>query len=267
MRASARNSLIASAALALAIPGAASAQYGQPTPQPPQSMPGHGQEEHRGSQAAPASAALAAANDVIAAAACMVGHNQAAGDALLATVPYSAAERAQAVRLLGEMRRCTHGPQIVSTPEVIRGAFAEAGVETVFATPPAARSPALAASPLTRPTEVEAAYLAAISPMYQLADCATPREPALARAVLATAPGSAEEGTAVAALYPTFQACVAPGSSLRIDHRIMRRLFAEALYRWSLVQRDGPASPFAAAPATTQVSPAPTPAATNGASH
>src|SRR5437868_11688062 len=38
------------------------------------------------------------------------------------------------------------------------------------------------------------------------------------------------------------------------------------LYRWSVVPRDGPSSPWAAAPASAQASPAPTQPATNGAS-
>lgn len=230
---------------ALGWAGTASAQYGTPSSPPPQSGPDTG----RASAAAPAPAAASAPTsmpEVIAAAACMIGHSATAGDALLATTPYSAAERAQAVRLLTEMRRCTHGPRIVSSPQTIRAAFAEAAVETVFATPPAPRTPALEAAPLPRPTEVDADYLAQLAPMYQLADCATPRQPALVRAVLATDPGSPTEGTAVAALYPTFQACVPAGTTLRIDHRIMRLLFAEALYRWSAVQRDGPTSPWAA---------------------
>ncbi len=40
--------------------------------------------------------------------------------------------------------------------------------------------------------------------------------------------------------------CVPAGSTLSIDPKLMRFLFAEALYRWSVVQRDGPTSPWAA---------------------
>jgi len=186
---------------------------------------------------------------VFAAAACVVGRNATAGDALLMTPPFSAAERAQAVRLLADMRRCTHGGAIVSQVPVIRAAFAEAAVELGFPTPPAARTPPLDAAPLVRPTEGDPAFLAQLLPMYQLADCATPRRPDLARAVLATDPESQAEAEAVTALNPVFIACVPAGTQLRIDHRIMRRLFAERLYRWSAVQRDGPASPWATAPA------------------
>jgi len=243
-----RSSRFVSLLLILALPAPVAAQYGQPAPPPTQMMPGHGQSESSRSAPAPP-AAPAAAADVFAAAACVIGHNATAGDALLATQPYSAAERAQAVRLLTDMRRCTHHGPFVSQLPVIRAAFAEAAAELGFPTPPAARTPPLEAAPLVRPTEGDPAFLAQLMPMYQLADCATPRRPDLARAVLATDPESQAEAEAVSALNPVFIACVPVGTQLRIDHRIMRYLFAEALYRWSAVQRDGPASPWAVAPA------------------
>jgi hypothetical protein len=247
-----RTWLFASAMLAAALPAPASAQYGQPPPPPPQSMPGHGGS----APAASAAAAPATAPEVIAAATCVIGRNATTGDALFATAPFSAAERQQAERLLGDMRRCVRHPRMVSSAAMIRGAFAEAAVEVGFPTPQAPRNPPLDAAPLARPTEGDAAFLAQIGPMYQLADCATPRHPDLARFVLATDPGTPAEAAAVAALNPTFIACVPAGSQLRIDPRFMRFMFAEALYRWSVVQRDGPASLWAAAPA-----PAPAPAA------
>lgn len=248
-----RTWLLASAMFASALPAVASAQYGEPTPPPPQSTPGHESMATPAPAATPAApAAPATAPEVIAAAACVIGHNATAGDALFATSPYSAAERQQATRLLGDMRRCAHRPQMVSSAPMIRGGFAEAAVEVGFPTPQALRNPPLASAPLTRPTEGDAAFLAQIAPMYQLADCATPRQPDLARAVLATDPGTPAESAAITALNPTFIACVPAGSQLRIDRRIMRFLLAEALYRWSVVQRDGPASAWAAATAPAQ---------------
>ena len=232
--------LRSTAAFALALQAFAGSLQAQPNIRPREPAAEQGQPA--------AAAAPATAGEVIAAAACVLGQNARAGDALFATSPYSAAERQQEVRLLTEMRRCSHRAQLVSSAAMIRGAFAEAAVEVVFATPQAARTPALAATPLIRPTEGDAAFNAQITPMYQLADCASPRQPDLARAVLATDPGSPAESAAVAALNPTFIACVPAGSQLRIDRRIMRFLLAEALYRWSAVQRDGPASPWAAAP-------------------
>jgi hypothetical protein len=234
--------LAALAMLALALPASVSGQDSEPT----QSTGIHGEATH-GAAAAPAPAAASAAGDVIAAATCAVGHNATIGDAMFATAPYSAEERQQAQRLLAEMRRCSHHPQMVSTASTIRGAFAEAAVKVTFATPQAARTPPLGAAPLVRPSGGDAAFLTQIGPMYQVADCAVPRQPELVRAVLATDPGSPAEASAVAALFPTFGSCVQAGSQLRIDHRLMRYILDEALYRWSVVQRDGPASPWAAA--------------------
>jgi hypothetical protein len=261
MVANARTWHFASFMLAAALTAPAAAQYGQPNPSPPQMMPGHGQNESSGTAPA-APTAPASASDATAAAACVIGRNATAGNAIFATPPFSAAERAEATRLLNDMRRCSHHPQMVSSPTIIRAAFAEASVETVFPTAPAARNPALGAAPLTRPTDGDAAFLAQVAPMYQLVDCATPREPALARAILATDPGTPGESAAIAALNPTFVSCVAPGSRISIDPRLMRFMFAEALYRWSVVQRDGAASAWAAAPAA-----APTAAAAPASGH
>ena len=247
-----RMAFLASALFALALPVQASAQYGEPTPPPPQSMPGHESMATPAPAAAAAPAAPATAPEVLAAARCVIGHNATFGDAMFATAPFSAVERQQAVRLLNEMRRCTRHPQMVSSAPLIRWGFAQAAVELGFPTLPAPRNPALGAAPLVRPTEGDPAFLAQIAPMYALVDCATPRQPDLARAVLATDPGTPAEAAAVTALNPTFIACVPAGTQIRIDRRLVRYMLAEALYRWSVVQRDGPASSWAAAAAPAQ---------------
>jgi hypothetical protein len=141
----------------------------------------------------------------------------------------------------------------------MRGAVAESLYEAQFATPVAARTPALGAAPLARPTEGDPAFLARLMPMYGLADCATARHPELVRAILATDPATPAESTAVFALTDTYRACVPPGTTqLTIDPKFMRFLFAETLYRWSAVQRDGPTSPWAA-PASAGAAPAASP--------
>ena len=52
--------------------------------------------------------------------------------------------------------------------------------------------------------------------------------------------------TALTALYPGFGACVPTGTQLKVDRGGVRAMLAESLYRWSVVQRDGPTSPWAA---------------------
>jgi hypothetical protein len=222
----------------------AAAQYGSaPAPPPPAAAP-------RGGAAAPAAAPAATAPaEVLRAAACAVGRDANAGTALLATLPFSAEERTQAGALARAAQRCLRlSAPIAVTSYSFRGAVAEALYESGFATPPAARAPALGAVPLPRPAPgTDAQIVEILAPMFALVDCATPRQPDLARALLATEPRSPEETAALTAFNPTFVACVPAGTQLRIDPRVMRNFFAEALYRWSVVQRDGPTSPLAAA--------------------
>jgi hypothetical protein len=241
-----RKWLLASATFALAaLPALASAQYGMPTPAPPQSMPGRGQPA-----AAAAAPAPATAPELIAAAACLIGRNPAAADPLFATAPFSPAERQLAVRLLADMQRCAHRPPMNSSAALIRGALAEAAVEARFPAQPPARSPALGAAPLLRIDQATTLPSAAtFAPAYALAECTARQHPELVQALLATEPASAAAGAAFTALNPAFVACLTPGAQLNVDGRMLRGLLAENLYRGSVVQRDGPASLWAAAPA------------------
>ncbi|MEA3014785.1 MAG: hypothetical protein QOD42_3330 [Sphingomonadales bacterium] len=231
----------------------AAAQYGS-APPPPSVTPRGGAAP----PAAPAAPLVAAAPaEVLRAAICVVGRDADAGHALLATIPFSPEERTQAGALARAAQRCLRlAAPLATTNYSFRGAVAEAVYESRFATPPAARAPALGAAPLPRPAAgTDAHTVEVLAPMYALVDCATPRQPALVRALLATEPRSPEETAALAALTPTFVACVPAGTQLRIDPRVMRNLFAEALYRWSVVQRDGPPSPWAAAAAAAAPAP------------
>ena len=234
--------------LLAALPAPAAAQYDRPPPPPlpPAAAP-------RGDAAAPTTATAPA--EILRAAACAVGRDAAPGNALLATVPRSTEERTQAVALLRAAQRCLRlREQIATSALAARGAVAEALYEAQFAAAMAARTPPLGVAPLPRPAASGDEFVAILAPMYALVDCATPRQPDLVRALLATAPGTAEEASALTALNPAFIACVPRGTQLSIDPRIMRSFFAEALYRWSVVQRDGPTASWAApaaAPAPT----------------
>jgi len=226
----------------------ASAQYGSaPPPAPPPTVP-------RGDSAQSAPAAPATPAQLHAGAACVIARNANAADALLATAPYSAAERQQAVRLLGEMQRCTRPRGTFTTSAVmIRGAIAEAVYEARFTAPQAARSPALAARPLLQPTEVASGIDAAtLASGYALAECTAAQRPELVIAFLQTEPGSDAAQAAMTALNPIFVGCVTgpPGTRISLDGRTIRGTLAEELYRWSVVQRDGPTSPWAAPAAT-----------------
>lgn len=227
---------------------AASAQYGTPAPRQdiPQNMPS------QQAQAAPASRA-----DVLRAAACVVGRDAAPAEALLATAPFSSDEREKAVRLLRTAERCLRQRQpVLTSAPVLRGAVAEALYQARFAQPATARTPAAAAAPLALASEFSAREDAAyLTTSYGLAYCAAPQHPEQVRALLATEAGTDAEMAALQALYPSFTGCVAAGTQLRIDRGGIRAMLAESLYRWSVVQRDGPTSPWAA-PAAPAAAPA-----------
>jgi len=256
-----RLPLLACAGAALLLAAAPlEAQYGSAPPAPPPTPP----QMPRGESGQGAAAGPATAAQLHGGAACLIARNAAAADALLATAPYSTAERQQAVRLLGEMQRCSRPRQNFTTSAVmIRGAMAEAVYEARFAAPQAARSPALAAKPLLQPSEVASGTdAAALAAGYALAECTAASHPELVIAYLQTEPGSAGAQAALQALNPAFVACVTgpAGTQISLDGRTIRGTLAEDLYRWSVVQRDGPASPLAAAPAAAATTAAATPA-------
>ena len=259
-----RTALLASALAALALPAAASAQYGTPTPTPPQQTMANPGQSGQQNASAPAPTSPP---ELLAAAICVVGRNQAAGDALFATAPFSSRERDVAVHLIGDMQRCGRRQPISTSAALVRSALAEATLEARFPAPQAAHDPAIAPAPLFRQDQASAIPNAAeFAPGYALAECTARQHPELIRALLATEPASAEAGAAVAALNPAFVACVTPGTRMNLDGRLIRGMLAEALYRWSVVQRDGQASAWAAAPApaaTTSASAQPAP----GGSH
>jgi hypothetical protein len=234
------------AVLLFASPLPAAAQYGAPSP-PRQEMPQG--NESRNAQPPPAIASRA---DVLRAAVCVVGRDATAANALLATAPYSSSERDKAMRLLRAAERCLRLRAPLATSALLfRGAVAESLYETSFAQPAAARTPPAAAAAFFRASAAASREDAAmVSTFFDLAQCAAPREPGLVRALLATEPASDAESAALTALYPTFGQCVPAGTQLSIDRGGMRAMLAESLHRWSVVQRDGPTSPWAAAPET-----------------
>jgi len=235
----------------LAFAGPALAQYGSAPPPPP--------ETPRSNSAPSAPATPATQAELLAGASCVLGHNAAAADALFATAPFSADERTQAIALVRETQHCLRQRQPIATsPSLLRGAFAEVALESRFATPQAAASPPLAVAPLFRTdlatTRTDAASMA---PVYVMAECTVVQHPEQVRAWLSTTPATPEAGAALQALNPAFVACVPRGSQIGIDPRHIRGVLAEDLYRWSVVQRDGASSPWAASVAAA--APAPTP--------
>jgi len=234
----------AAAALLAALPAPLAAQYGPPPP-PPRDLPSSSSPART---EAPAEVPQA---EVLRAAACLIDRDTEAGTRLLGSAPYSREEREHAVRALRAGERCLRLRQpIASTALLLRGAMAETLYETQFADPAVPRDPPAAAAPLFRPDAATSRDDAAsLAPSFALAECAAAREPATVRALLASEPATDSEGAALQLLNPVFVQCVTPGTSLNVDRASIRAILAESLYRWSVVQRDGPASLWAAPPA------------------
>jgi len=229
---------VAAAGSAVLLAAPAAAQYGAPPPPPP--------PVDRPGSSAPGTSEPTSPAQLLRAVACAIGRDASAGTALLAAAPRSSAERSRAAALLRTAQRCIRSrAPIAASAAHARGAAAEALYEAQFSSAPTARAPALAAASLPRPPASERQVAAQLAPMYALVDCTTPRAPDLVRALLGTEPDAPEEASALAALNPAFAACVPAGTQLSIDQRLMRSFFAEALYRWSVAQRDGPAAPAA----------------------
>jgi hypothetical protein len=186
--------------------------------------------------------------DVIRGVACQLAADAASLEPMLASAPYSEAEAAEAARILPLIQQCIGlRGSLASLSPALRGAVAEAFYESRFATPQPARSPEPGVKPLlvleAATTRPDAATLA---PAYAMAQCTAAQHGAEVRALLATDPNTPEEQAAFAALNPAFGHCAAGGGAITIDARTLRGVLAESLYRWSIVQRDGSASPLAA---------------------
>jgi hypothetical protein len=199
--------------------------------------------------AAPAAPAAPGAN-VLAGITCLNARSATSFAFLLSTPPYSAAERREATQLMPLMQRCTGDNSSLSTNATqLRGLAAEDLYERQFTAAQAPHNPPIPVAPLLRPSAARApSEVTPLAPSYALGDCLTAAHPDQVRTYLAApATGDAEQ-TAFRALTGGLAACIPAGAPRRIgvDGPTFRGILAEDLYRWSVVQRDGASSPFAA---------------------
>lgn len=228
-----------------AIPAPAAAQNAPPPEDNPLQARRRGQAQ--GQQAQQAASTRA---DLIRAVECQRAADAAPLDALLATSPYSAQEATAAEALMPRLRACNSNRAFGTPVAAVRGTVAEALLKARFAAPQAARAPAANARPLldvaAATTRTDAATLVT---SYGMADCMGATQGEQVRALLATDPGTpAEAAYFNQTLAPLLGRCAATAGGsgqISVDARTLRGILAEALYRWSVVQRDGPASPFA----------------------
>jgi len=233
------------ALLAFLLPSAAVAQSAPP----PDTQGGNRRQRQRQQAQAQAQAPAAAVGlgPLYQGVACQAAANAASLEPMLATAPYSSQEREQASAILRLVQRCQRGTSGMSANSVmLRGVIAEILLETRFPTAQAARSPAVAAAPLLNvaaaTTRQDAASLA---PAYALVQCTAERHGDAVRTFLASDPGTPAEEAAFGVLNPSLASCATGATTLNIDLRTLRGSLAESLYRWSVVQRDGAAAPYA----------------------
>lgn len=242
-------SALAAAALAAVLPAPAAAQNAPPPEDNP--LQARRRAQAQGQQAAPTASTRA---DLIRAVGCQLGAAPELLDALLATAPYSPQEASAVEALLPHLRSCNSNRPFTTPPAALRGAVAEALLKARFATPQPARTPAPGARPLLDVAAATARPDAAgLVTSYGIADCMAVTQADQVRALLAVDPGTPAEATFFnTTLGPLLGRCAATAGgtgTVSVDGRTLRGLLAESLYRWSVVQRDGAASPFAAAAA------------------
>jgi hypothetical protein len=239
-------SVLAAVTVATAMPAPAAAQNAPPPEENPLQARRRAQAQ---GQQTPAQAASTRA-DLIRAVGCQLSADAAPLEALLAAAPYSAQEATAAAALQPLLRACNSNRAFTTPVAALRGTVAEALLKARFATPQGARTPALNGKPLldvaAATTRADAATLVT---SYGMADCMGASQGAAVRALLATDPGTpAEAAYFNATLAPLLGRCAATAGGsgqISVDARTLRGILAESLYRWSVVQRDGPTSPWA----------------------
>ncbi len=238
-------SVLAGVTIVTAMPAPAAAQDAPPPEDNP--LQARRRAQARGEQATQSASTRA---DLIRAVGCQLAAAPDPLDALLATAPYSAQEATAVEALLPHLRSCNSNRPFTTPAAALRGTVAEALLKARFAAPQAARTPALGAKPLLDVAGATARPDAAtLVTSYGMADCMGATQGEQVRALLATDPGTpAEAAFFNTTLGPLLGRCAATAGGsgqITVDGRTLRGILAEAHYRWSVVQRDGAASPFA----------------------
>lgn len=233
---------LAAAMVATAMPAPAHAQTIPPDENPA--------PDRRRSQPSRQAQAPASRADLVRIVTCQLTADGAPIDAVLATPPYSPQEATAVEALMTRLRQCNSGRGFSASVVALRAIAAEAALEARFPAQQAARSPELGVKPLLDVAAATARPDAGtLVTSYGMADCMAATQAGPVRALLAIEPGAPEEAAQFNnVLAPLLGRCVATvqggTGNISIDGRTLRGILAESLYRWSVVQRDGPASPW-----------------------
>jgi hypothetical protein len=166
---------------------------------------------------------------------CLRLQKRQAAEALLATAPGSAQEKAALRAAIPSGRtECPirNSKIVIRSAILLRGAIAEAIYNGEGFKPRSG-----SALPMTedlQPSNERPEFIVA----RRVARCSVQREPRLAHDVLKWNIGAVGEGRALRALKPTFLGCLPAGERLLISRLNMRALIAEELYRASVTFKE-----------------------------
>lgn len=165
---------------------------------------------------------------------------------LVSTTPFSAEEKKRAGKLLEVIDYCTNDDSVMRSSLRFRSAATEWLYEKEFGSPPSPRQPAAATGAILPASAANSPESAAFAPIFAAAQCAVAAKPEEVDAILDTEPSSDRETDAINGLGEVLTQCVGAGK-IHTDRETLRGALAEALYRWSVVQRGGASSDWAAA--------------------
>jgi hypothetical protein len=176
--------------------------------------------------------------------ACVVRYQPGRTRNLLDTVPGTHAEATILYSFESRMESCfdvyrVGGRALVIQPNLLRGVIAETYYRSEFpqgypVQTVAAEAAAAWARPRPADDQVTQGEL-----IHSMARCVILRKPAEVKAMLQTAPLSAEERTAMRALQADLAACLDSNVSFNASRQAVRALLAEAALHYAEAQRDG----------------------------
>ncbi len=174
---------------------------------------------------------------------CSVNHNAQRARLLIAADPFSK----EAIRMTQVVANggidcigtgIATGVLVTLNEDIIRGAAAEQLVRKDFPKGVPAKRDGVKLPRFADSEELPPAYRQRL--FYRnFAACVVELDAPGVHAMLQTSIEEPQEMTALRKLIPTFADCLPPGEQLAISPDPVRGYFAEALYKWSVAQRDG----------------------------
>ncbi len=164
---------------------------------------------------------------------CIVGRNRAASTRLIATIPDTLGEwRILYGPIRSRLDQCSMMGVSV-TNALLRGAIAEALLETAYPVLPVPAQ-AVAVAPIAWPRGHRSAPN--LAPIYELGRCVVASNPRGVARLLAAEPFSGDESQALRALSPMLEPCLDQGTTFNTNRETLRAVLSESLFRWATAQ-------------------------------